>query len=99
MPAKSRSKAKKPAVPKKKVVAKKRTVKKRVKRALHDVKHAIPATPKVCRGCHALPAGSVELVSLLLVLIFSLSAVLFTSVYALDQNQAELEALQAQVAE
>lgn len=51
----------------------------------------------LCHGCHALPAGSIELVALLLVLVFSLSAVLFTSVYALQMEKAEVQQLQAQL--
>ena len=47
-----------------------------------------PSVPNVCRSCHALPAGSMEIMALLLVLVFSLSAVLFTSVYALDVEKA-----------
>lgn len=47
------------------------------------------AVPNVCRSCHALPAGSMELMALLLVLVFSLSAVLFTSVYALNAERAQ----------
>lgn len=51
----------------------------------------------VCRSCHALPVGSIELVSLLLVLVFSLTAVLFTSVYALQTQQAKVAALESQL--
>ena len=51
----------------------------------------------VCHSCHALPMGSVELVSLLLVLIFSLTAVLLTSVYAIDSQNHEIAALEAQL--
>ena len=54
-------------------------------------------TPSVCRSCHALPIGSVELVSLLLVLIFALTAVLFTSVYALQVQQNQITELEAQL--
>ncbi len=80
----------------KKSTTKKSTVKK-TKVTVNSVKEETPITMNICRGCHALPAGSVELVSLLLVLVFALSAVLVTSVYALDQQSAELAALQAQV--
>lgn len=51
----------------------------------------------LCQSCHALPAGSMELVALLLVLVFSLSAVLFTSVYALRTQQARVQSLTAQL--
>lgn len=48
-----------------------------------------PSVPNVCRSCHSLPAGSMELMALMLVLVFSLSAVLFTSVYALTLERVE----------
>lgn len=51
----------------------------------------------VCHECHALPIGSVELVSLLLVLVFSLSAVLLTSGYALSQQNDEMDRIQSQL--
>jgi hypothetical protein len=70
----------------KKKVAVVNTTKKKTERA-----------PSVCRSCHALPIGSVELVSLLLVLIFALTAVLFTSVYALQVQQNQITELQAQI--
>lgn len=44
-----------------------------------------------------LPVGSMELMALLLVLVFSLSAVLFTSVYALRIQQAKVQALTSQL--
>lgn len=50
-----------------------------------------------CHSCHALPIGSVELVSLLLVLIFSLTAVLLTSVYAIDVQSHEIAELEARI--
>ena len=43
------------------------------------------------------PIGSVELVSLLLVLVFSLAAVLLTSVLALNSQSQEIADLEAQV--
>lgn len=51
----------------------------------------------LCQSCHSLPTGSIELVSLLLVLVFALSAVLVTSVYALNKQASEISTLQAQV--
>ena len=56
------------------------------------------SVPSVCRSCHALPAGSMELMALMLVLVFSLTAVLFTSIYALEVQDAKVQALEAQVA-
>lgn len=72
------------------------TKKKTTAKSVNSVKAETPVMMNVCRSCHALPAGSVELVSLLLVLVFSLSAVLVTSVYALNRQSAELATLQAQ---
>ena len=54
------------------------------------------ATP-VCHSCHALPAGSMEVAAILLVLVFSLSAVLFTSIYATRVQSAKVGALEAQL--
>lgn len=71
-------------------------VQKRTVMHANDVHEAMPKVAHVCRSCHALPAGSIELVSMLLVLVFALSAVLITSVYALNQKTAEVEQLQAQ---
>ncbi len=55
------------------------------------------SVPSVCRSCHALPAGSMELMALMLVLVFSLTAVLFTSIYALEVQGAKVEALETQL--
>lgn len=52
----------------------------------------------VCHACNALPVGSVELTALMLVLVFSLSAVLFTSVYALQSEQHKVAELEASTA-
>lgn len=51
----------------------------------------------VCHSCNALPAGSIEVAAILLVLVFSLSAVLFTSVYATKIQTSKVQALEAQV--
>ncbi len=56
-----------------------------------------PSVPNVCTSCHALPAGSSELMSLMLVLVFSLTAVLFTSIYALNTQKAKVAALEQAV--
>ncbi len=56
-----------------------------------------PSVPNVCKSCHALPAGSSELMSLMLVLVFSLTAVLFTSIYALNVQKAKVSALESAV--
>lgn len=64
--------------------------------------HGAGMQSSVCHSCNALPVGSIELTALMLVLVFSLSAVLFTSVYALQNEQqrvAELEANQTVLAE
>lgn len=57
----------------------------------------IASVPNVCRSCHMLPTGSMELMALMLVLVFSLTAVLFTSVYALNLQEAKVQALESQV--
>ncbi len=46
--------------------------------------HAQNMDAHVCKDCHVLPTGSVELVGLLLVLVFALSAVLLTSIYFIE---------------
>lgn len=46
--------------------------------------HAQNMDAHVCKDCHHLPIGSVELVGLLLVLVFALSAVLLTSIYVIE---------------
>lgn len=91
-----KSTAKKPAV-KKKVTRKKAAPKKtmlKMELPLEPVKNDQPA---ICRSCHALPVGSVEIVSLLLVLVFSLTAVLFTSVYAMEMQQNQIDSLEHQI--
>lgn len=58
---------------------------------------AMPHSSSVCRSCHLLPVGSMDLTALMLVLVFSLSAVLFTTVYALNMSNAEVAQLQNQL--
>lgn len=48
----------------------------------------------VCRSCHLLPVGAADLMALMLVLVFSLTAVLFTTVYALNLQQAKVAQLE-----
>jgi len=88
----------------KKAPVRKKVVKKRVQRKAPakkaaapiplflDIKEATPKIPSLCRSCHALPAGSVELVSLLLVLVFCLSAILLTTTYISHQSAAPADA-------
>lgn len=77
----SRSAPKKKAVPAKKVT----TV----------LKAAMPLpSHSVCKTCNLLPVGSVEMTSLLLVLVFSLVSVLFTAVFALNSQQQKIDQLQ-----
>lgn len=64
---------------------------------VNDVQAAMPKAT-VCHACNALPVGSVELTALMLVLVFSLTAVLFTSVYALQGEKFKNAGLEAQVA-
>jgi len=68
------------------------------KRSAAATSHVVPVVQparhhNLCQSCHALPAGSMELMALLLVLVFSLSAVLFTSVYALRLQTAKVQSL------
>ncbi len=53
--------------------------------------------PQVCRTCNALPMGAAELVTLLLVVTFSLSAILLTSIFALDKQAEKIDKLETQV--
>ncbi len=62
------------------------------------IPHDHVMTSNVCAGCNALPAGSMELMALMLVLVFSLTAVLFTSVYALNIQEAKIQSLESQTA-
>jgi hypothetical protein len=57
----------------------------------------MPHGSNVCRSCHLLPVGSMDLTALMLVLVFSLSAVLFTTVYALNLQQAKVAQLETQI--
>ena len=71
-------------------------------RSSANASHVVPVVQparhhNLCQSCHALPAGSMELMELMLVLVFSLSAVLFTSVYALQTEQAKVQSLTTQV--
>ena len=69
-------------------------------RAMHTGRKMTPVVIKsagICKTCSVLPIGSVELASLLLVLVFSLVSVLFTAVLALNSQQQKISALQHQV--
>ncbi|MBU4315104.1 hypothetical protein KJ673_01735 [Patescibacteria group bacterium] len=83
----------------KSAVAKKTVTAKPKKIALHanDVHEPVMVMGHACQSCNALPTGSIELVSLLLVLVFALSAVLMTSVYALHLQASKTDALQYQI--
>lgn len=61
--------------------------------------HGSSQQSSVCHACNALPVGSIELTALMLVLVFSLSAVLFTSVYALQKEQHKVAELTATIAD
>ncbi|MBU0613659.1 hypothetical protein KJ766_00020 [Patescibacteria group bacterium] len=94
----------------KKPVAKKSTRKKAVVKSaskktpvqqlhysIYDMKKALHSVMKPCKECSHFPVGATELVSLLLVLVFSLSAVLMTSVYALHMQSIEIQSLEQQI--
>lgn len=68
----------------------------RVAKAQVEPEHKVQPSG-ICRSCHALPIGSVEVVSLLLVLIFSLTAVLLTSIYALEIQGGQIDELEARL--
>lgn len=73
-----------------------------IRRVKASASHVVPlvSSPRqhnLCQSCHVLPAGSMELMALMLVLVFSLSAVLFTSVYALRVQQAKVQSLTSQL--
>jgi len=53
----------------------------------------------VCTSCNVLPTGSMELLGLMLVLVFSLTAVLLTSVYALNLESAKVAQLETALAQ
>jgi hypothetical protein len=63
-----------------------------------SVASSMPPSSNVCRSCHVLPIGSMDLTALMLVLVFSLTAVLFTTVYALNIQKAKVASLETQVA-
>ncbi len=59
------------------------------------MKMAAPmASHGVCKTCNLLPVGSVELTSLLLVLVFSLVSVLFTAVFAMNAQHQKISQLE-----
>jgi hypothetical protein len=71
--------------------------KRRTKRVNHNEGGTHTHGLSMCTSCDGLPAGTVEIVSLLLVLVFSLTAVLMTSVSALDSQQTQIDLLEAQL--
>jgi len=64
---------------------------------MNDTPDPVPTPSSGCESCGHLPVGSIELVSLLLILVFALSAVLVTSVWALNNQATEISSLQVQV--
>lgn len=51
-----------------------------------------------CPHCSLLPAGSVNITSMFIVVVFCLTAVLFTAMFKIDMQNAEIRALQAELA-
>lgn len=83
----------------KKKTSKKKAVKKAVAKkvsALQEVVDEVKKTPNVCRTCNALPVGAVELISILMVVAFSLSAVLLTATFTIEHQAQQIEAMQMQ---
>ena len=62
-----------------------------------SVAASMPPSPSVCHSCNSLPMGSMDLMALMLVLVFALTAVLLTTVYALNIQQAKVAELEAQL--
>ncbi len=78
-------------------VKRKAPVRKSVKKAMPMAPISSSLSSGSCSACSSLPVGSIELTALMLVLVFSLSAVLFTSVFALQTKNVEIKTLQNQV--
>lgn len=53
-----------------------------------------PAEMGICKHCHLLPAAAYELVLVMVCLVFSLSAVLLTSVQTIQNQQSVIATLQ-----
>lgn len=68
-----------------------------IARVTRPAVYPVKSSGGVCHSCNALPAGSIEVAAILLVLVFSLSAVLFTSVYATKVQTSKVQVLQAQL--
>lgn len=50
-----------------------------------------------CPHCSLLPAGSVNITSMFIVVVFCLTAVLFTAMYKIDMQQSEINVLKNQL--
>ncbi|RMD51015.1 hypothetical protein D6827_03015 [Candidatus Parcubacteria bacterium] len=85
--------AKKKKNPAKKLSAK--TVKRMPKQV--DKANNLNTETMVCEHCSVLPAGTIEIVSLLLVLVFALSAVLAASIYNNHRQEQEILSLQERI--
>jgi hypothetical protein len=79
------------------ITPKKRVAVSRAKKLVAPIPVQNTFSKNSCDACNSLPVGSIELTALMLVLVFSLSAVLFTSVFALQTKDAEIKQLQSQV--
>ncbi|MBU1126523.1 MAG: hypothetical protein ABH826_02135 [Patescibacteria group bacterium] len=97
MPTKKKA-TKKPTVVKTKVKKKvvKKSEPKKKPTSMEKVMEPV-VMPSICRSCNALPMGSTELVTLLLVVTFSLSAILLTSVYAMEKQSSRIDRLESEV--
>lgn len=51
-----------------------------------------------CPHCSLLPAGSVNITSMFIVMVFCLTAVLFTAMYKMNLQDAEIRALRTEMA-
>ncbi len=79
------------------ITPKKRVAVSRAKKSVSPISLQNSFSKKGCDACNSLPVGSIELTALMLVLVFSLSAVLFTSVFALQTKDAKIKQLQSEV--
>lgn len=82
---------------KRKTTSRKTAVKKSPTVFMNNVSEPVKPITSVCRSCHALPAGGIEITSLLLVVVFCLTAVLITAVYALHIQSNTITQLEMEV--
>ncbi|MFA6522730.1 MAG: hypothetical protein WCT24_04025 [Patescibacteria group bacterium] len=65
--------------------------------SVKDMERVLESTTPACRHCKQFPIGAADLVHIFLLLIFTLSAVLMTSVYALNVEHQKVVELQTEL--